>query len=570
MRRTVVAYPARDVEPRRWVCASGIARHLPRDRFDVQPVDPRWIPPEGATSGVLFLADSADVAACARFQEWKGLGVMTALVVTDPTRPLRVPPASVDAFLVESEWSADFLRRAYGIVARVISPRDVRPRPGPIEQDPRFVTFIDPVAANGADLFARLADELGRRRPDIPLLVVEGLATEADLVARGLDLRARANLHVMSSPQSSDEIWRMTRLLIAPCLDPWAAGILSEASERGIPIIAGEHPLLRELLPGDTAFLPTPSWMTPASLGLPLTEEVCLWIDEVILRWDREGEPRRQSLGGPTGATSRRRHEGELGEVISSILRPSGFSPGATIPAERKDWVVLVPFMDHIEPECEAALQALEMTGVRVVRCRGCSAIDYARCVLASEAVRRGSQSVLFIDSDVAFEPADALRLFARPEPVVAGIYAKKNAPALSSVFRTENASVTFGEASPGDYPLQYAAAGFLRIHTFVLHRMKDDLGLPLCNEQVGGGFWPFFHPMIVKGPDGNHLYLAEDWAFSHRLGQIGITPRADTTIRLFHVGMRRFTWEDTATSHVRHESFTFHFSGRDGFPRAL
>lgn len=83
-----------------------------------------------------------------------------------------------------------------------------------------------------------------------------------------------------------------------------------------------------------------------------------------------------------------------------------------------------------------------------------------------------------------------------------------------------------------------------------------------------GEGFWPFFHPIVLQEADGLHQSLAEDWAFSHRLGQIGSTPLADTTIRLFHVGSRACTWEDTALTNARYESFTFNFAGREEMPR--
>ena len=42
------------------------------------------------------------------------------------------------------------------------------------EPEPKYVTFINPQPDKGATVFARIALELGRRRPDIPLLVVEG------------------------------------------------------------------------------------------------------------------------------------------------------------------------------------------------------------------------------------------------------------------------------------------------------------------------------------------------------------------------------------------------------------
>ena len=39
--------------------------------------------------------------------------------------------------------------------------------------------------------------------------------------------------------------------------------------------------------------------------------------------------------------------------------------------------------------------------------------------------------------------------------------------------------------------------------------------------------------------------YLTEDYSFSHRLAQIGITPMADTTIKLFHYKKYGYSYED-------------------------
>ena len=41
-----------------------------------------------------------------------------------------------------------------------------------------YITFVDPTSENGVHVFARIADALGRLRPDIPLLVIEGVGTE--------------------------------------------------------------------------------------------------------------------------------------------------------------------------------------------------------------------------------------------------------------------------------------------------------------------------------------------------------------------------------------------------------
>src|SRR5262252_6446174 len=73
----------------------------------------------------------------------------------------------------------------------------------------------------------------------------------------------------------------------------------------------------------------------------------------------------------------------------------------------RGEAVVLVPHLNGIEGECEQGLGQLEAEGVRVVRRGGCSAIDVARNELISGVLHEGAESILFIDSDVGFDPAD-------------------------------------------------------------------------------------------------------------------------------------------------------------------
>ena len=87
------------------------------------------------------------------------------------------------------------------------------------------------------------------------------------------------------------------------------------------------------------------------------------------------------------------------------------------------------------------------------------------------------------------------------------------------------------------------------------LRRMIVELDLPACNAGWNRRDWPFFLPMAALMPDGSHHYLGEDWAFSHRLHQIGITPLVDTSIRLWHHGRYAYGWEDVALQTPRHSS---------------
>lgn len=220
--------------------------------------------------------------------------------------------------------------------------------------------------------------------------------------------------------------------------------------------------------------------------------------------------------------------------------------------------IVLVPYLNIVEHECERGLQQLELKGIKVWRQRGSSAIDVARNEMISDALHDNFEAMLFIDADISFSCDDALRLIERPEPVISGVFAKKGKRQMASVFANEVKEVVFGEKAPESYPLLYAGTGFLRIQASVLRRMIVELNLPLCNTRWGRGMWPFFQPLIV--PDGvdKFHYLGEDWSFSYRCHQIGITPLADTTIRLLHWGHYPYSWEEAGSGIQRFKSYRY------------
>jgi hypothetical protein len=199
--------------------------------------------------------------------------------------------------------------------------------------------------------------------------------------------------------------------------------------------------------------------------------------------------------------------------------------------------VVLVPYYSTIEKECEEGLRGLVRSGVALSR--------FSLSSMLSHALREGFDSMLFIDADIGFDPGDALRLLDRPEPVVAGIYVHNKGRDFAGTFAAGVTKVVFGPGAPGLYPMLYAPTGFLRIRAEVLHRMIDELKLPECHWGTIKGIYPFFLPLCVPDGRGGMRYLTEDYSFSHRLAQIGVTPMADTTIKLFHYKKYGFTYED-------------------------
>jgi glycosyltransferase involved in cell wall biosynthesis len=415
--------------------------------------------------------------------------------------------------------------------------------------EPRYLTFLDPRPETGLYAFARIADELGRRRPDIPILVVERNGTAGALFTCGVDPTAHGNVHIMHVDGDPRRHWSVTRVALLPWLAPEIApGAALEAMVNGIPVMASDRGSAVDALGRSGMVLPLPRRLSPSSRTLPAAAEMAPWVDAIVQLWDDPvlyDEHRRLAL-----AEAERRTRDVDG-------RPRIDCPAAP-PVGRDKAIVLVPYIDRIETDCERGLNQLEVAGVRVVRKPGCSAIDLARSELASDALHDGAEAILFVDSDIAFDSADALRILSRPEPVIAGVYAKKSQRDLACIFAEGITNVVFGAGAPASYLLKYASAGFLRIRTAVLRRMVTDLRLPLCNTHWGRGLWPFFMPLVAEAREGGLHYLAEDWAFCHRLRQIGVNPMADTSIRLFHRGTHSFGWEDAGSEIYRYRTYNY------------
>jgi hypothetical protein len=229
--------------------------------------------------------------------------------------------------------------------------------------------------------------------------------------------------------------------------------------------------------------------------------------------------------------------------------------------------VVLVPYYATIEKECEEGLRGLVQSGIALSRF-SLSSIDLLRSAMLSHALEQGYDQFLFIDADIGFDPSDAIRLLSRPEPVVAGIYVHNKGRDFAGTFARGVDKVVFGPGAPALYPLLYAPTGFLKIRAEVLTKMIKELSLPVCHWGEIKRIYPFFLPMCVPDGAGGTRYLTEDFSFSHRLAQIGVTPLADTSIRLAHFKKYGFSYEDLRPR-PRAESYTFEIVYRTSADRA-
>ena len=197
------------------------------------------------------------------------------------------PFTTADAVIVPSRFAAEHYRRTLGLHCEVLSNIIDLGRVQIGAHDSQYVTFVTPSYEKGVYAFARIADELGRRRPDIPLLVVEGRGTERTLVDCGIDLRVHGNVSLMANTPDPRQFWSVTKLCLMPSLwwenQPLAA---IEAMVNGIPVIGSDRGGIPETLGDAGVILPLPERLTSTTRELPTPEEIAPWVEAVIRLWD--------------------------------------------------------------------------------------------------------------------------------------------------------------------------------------------------------------------------------------------------------------------------------------------
>jgi glycosyltransferase involved in cell wall biosynthesis len=149
---------------------------------------------------------------------------------------------------------------------------------------------VNPIPQKGALLFARLADMLGSRRPDIPILVVQSAASAGGLNAiQGLDFGRYP--HIMAAPATPRpaDFFALTKILLVPSVfrEPFGR-VAAEALINGVPPLVSDRGALPETVRGAGRVLPLPSWMTEFTTELPTVEEAQPWFDAVCDLWDDE------------------------------------------------------------------------------------------------------------------------------------------------------------------------------------------------------------------------------------------------------------------------------------------
>jgi glycosyltransferase involved in cell wall biosynthesis len=203
----------------------------------------------------------------------------------------------VDHVFTCSPYLSEVYRQQIGLLSEGLeSPIEWAEVEAPDEMR-QYVTFVNPIPQKGALLFARLADMLGSRRPDIPILVVQSAASAGGLNAiQGLDFGRYPQIMAAPATPRPADFFALTRILLVPSTfrEPFGR-VAAEALINGIPPLVSDRGALPETVHRAGRVLPLPAWMTESTTELPTVEEAQPWFDAVCELWDEKNAYDRAS-----------------------------------------------------------------------------------------------------------------------------------------------------------------------------------------------------------------------------------------------------------------------------------
>ena len=188
------------------------------------------------------------------------------------------------------------------------------------------------------------------------------------------------------------------------------------------------------------------------------------------------------------------------------------------------------------------------------------SLISRARNALASEFTKSDFTHLLFIDSDIEFEPIQVLRLLINNKPISCGAYPIKHInydkitnnvstrpEKIDSKFVKDSGiefatHIKYPEVKNGWFKTDYAATGFLLIKKNVFTKILSDNPQIVYKNEVGGyGSTEFFEFFPVGIDPDTRQYLSEDYYFSKLARQSGFDIWCDSKSKLNHIGTHKY-----------------------------
>jgi len=175
------------------------------------------------------------------------------------------------------------------------------------------------------------------------------------------------------------------------------------------------------------------------------------------------------------------------------------------------------------------------------------SLVSRARNAASAHFLKEDHTHLLFIDSDISFEPSDVQKLIEADKDVICSPYPKKYI--MPENIKNNKEPVDFAvsgqclKISENLYEMDSVATGFLLIKRNVFERMiKSYPEIEYINDMyaygMGDKMWDFFRVSVNQK---TKVYESEDWGFCTAWKNIGGKVYARTDISLAHWGWNEY-----------------------------
>ncbi len=435
--------------------------------------------------------------------------------------------------ITPSMFAAEYYREALGLNCKVIYNIVNGDRCHCTVFDRKYVTFVNPSQRKGVWAFVKIAEVLGRCRPDILFLVVESVGTERDVVSCGIDLRLYNNVLFTSHTNNPRNFWQFTRICIMPSLW-WENQPLTaiEAMSNGIPVIGSDRGGIPETLGRSGIVLPLPERLTGITTILPNDAEIRCWVESIISLWDDS-----EGYAMASQASLREFERWDTLQIVSQYERHFsaliGSSKSSTsqglfgsdemvpLPIEKKHAVILLNESRH-SSELNINTEELDYHNINFVYVHDDKKFYKNMNITISELIFKRFESILLLDPCVVPNIYTFRRIFARPEPIITS---------LDPLADPLDCSIL--ELLPAD-TLYF---GFLRIKISVFAMMINELALPLSSDQSNNAFWDLFSSNVVQLLDGSSIYQGPEEAFLSKVKKLNFCPMLDASIHFHPIG---------------------------------
>lgn len=200
--------------------------------------------------------------------------------------------------------------------------------------------------------------------------------------------------------------------------------------------------------------------------------------------------------------------------------------------------LVAIPCMEEVPVRFMTSLLAMRRAGSTEFTFTSNSLVYDARNKMAAEAVERGFDRVMWLDSDMTFRPDVMERLSERLDSgmqFVTGLYFKRKPPHSPVIYKEigvrmleEGRGAAYADTyddypSGGVFHVEACGMGLCMMTTDLIREVRESYGLP-------------FSPAAGLG---------EDLSFCARVRELGHTIICDSAILGGHIGTRIYTEED-------------------------